>query len=172
MQYLRVPRAIVSADLLSRGLSWSPSMYRRIEIPTTKTKTVGSLLHGWDKGADPGSFFYLKTSTHYLIRTKALQDHSTLIYPKGDAITALNPKAFESPNLADGEILLSKDSNIGECAMVDGERWKNYAISGGVVRLRPRVDRFYLFAFLKHQLFREELYSMVPRGATIAHANT
>ena len=48
----------------------------------------------------------------------------------------------------------------------------NYAISGGIVRLRPSINRFYLFAFLKHPLFREELYSMVPRGATIAHAKT
>ena len=55
--------------------------------------------------------------------------------------------------------------------MVDGDRWKNHAISGGIVRLKPRIDRFYLFAFLKHPIFREELYSMVPRGATIAHAN-
>jgi type I restriction enzyme S subunit len=146
-------------------------MYRRVEIPNKKTKTVGELLSGWDKGSDPGSLFYLQRSNHYLIRTKALQDHSTLIYPKGDAITPLNRRAFNSPNLSDGDILLSKDSNIGECAMVDGDRWKNHAISGGIVRLNPRIDRFYLFAFLKHPIFREELYSMVPRGATIAHAN-
>jgi hypothetical protein len=172
MQYLRVPRTIMSFDVLSQGLSWSPSMYRRVEIPASNTKTVGELLHGWDKGGDPGSLFYLQRSTHYLIRTKALQEHSTLIYPKGDAITPLNPRVFESPDLSDGDILLSKDSNIGECAMVDGDRWKNHAISGGIVRLRPKIDRFYLFAFLKHKVFREELYSMVPRGATIAHANT
>ncbi len=79
---------------------------------------------------------------------------------------------FDSPDLSDGDILLSKDANIGECAMVDGDHWKNHAISGGIVRLRPKIDRFYLFAFLKHLVFREELYSMVPRGATIAHAKT
>ena len=172
MQYLRVPRTITTADLLARGFSWSPSMYRRVEIPTQKTQKVGNLLRGWDKGSDPGSFYYLQQSTHYLIRTKALQDHSALIYPKGDAIAPLSPRAFEQMNLSNGDILLSKDSNIGECAMVDGDRWKNHAISGGVVRLRPKINRFYLFAFLKHPVFREELYAMVPRGATIAHANT
>ena len=56
--------------------------------------------------------------------------------------------------------------------MVDGDGWKNHAISGGIVRLNPKVDRFYLFSFLKHPIFRQELYSLVPRGATIAHANT
>lgn len=170
MQYLRVPRTITTADVMARGLSWSPSMYRRVEIPTGKTRAVGDLLCGWDKGGDPGSFFYLRQSTHYLIRTKALQDHSMLIYPKGDAITPLNPRAFESVNLSEGDILLSKDSNIGECAMVDGDRWKNHAISGGVVRLRPKIDRFYLFAFLKHPVYRAELHAMVPRGATLKHA--
>ena len=172
MQYLRVPGTITYANAVSRGLSWSPSMYRRIEIPNSKTKRVGDLLHGWDRGNDPGSFYYLQRSSYYLIRTKALQDHSTLIYPKGNAITPLNPTVFNSPNLSDGDILLSKNSNIGECAMVDGDRWKNYAISGGIVRLNPKINRFYLFAFLKHPVFREELYSMVPRGATIAHAKT
>src|SRR5687768_11009793 len=124
-------------------------MYRRVEIPTRKTKTVRELLASHDKGSDPGSVYYLRRSTHYLIRTRALQDHSTLIYPKGDAITPLNPRAFENPGLSDGDILLSKDSNIGECAMVDGDQWRNHAISGGVVRLRSSIDRFYLFAFLK-----------------------
>lgn len=172
MQYLRVPTAITSADVIAQGRTWSPSMYRRVEIPSRKTRIVSALLSGYDKGSDPGSLYYLRKSTHFLIRTKALQEHSTLIYPKGDAIAPLNPRAFEDMRLSDGDILLSKDSNIGECAMVDGDRWKNYAISGGVVRLRPCIDRFYLFAFLKHPLFREELYSMVPRGATIAHANS
>ncbi|MBI4916073.1 MAG: hypothetical protein HY825_09525 [Acidobacteria bacterium] len=172
MQYLQVPRAITSTDVRGQGLSWSASMYRRVQIPTRNTKSVGELLSGYDKGGDPGSLYYLGRSTHYLIRTKALQEHSTLICTKGDAITPLNPRAFENPSLSDGDILLSKDSNIGECAMVDGDRWKNHAISGGVVRLRPSIDRFYLFAFLKHPIFREALYSKVPRGSTIAHANT
>lgn len=172
MQYLQIPRTISNTDVLAQGLSWSPSMYKRIDIPTRKVKPVSALLAGYDKGSDPGSLYYLRRSTHYLIRTKALQDHSTLIYPKGDAIAPLNPRVFEEMALLDGDILLSKDSNIGECAMVDGDRWKNHMLSGGVVRLRPCIDRFYLFAFLKHPLFREELYAMVPRGATIAHANT
>jgi len=172
MHYLLVPSSITRAAVKNASHSWSPSMYSRVEIPARVTESVQELLEDWDKGSDPGSFFYLQRSPNYLIRTKALQDYSALIYPKGDAIIALNPRAFNSPNLSDGDILLSKDSNIGECAIVDGDRWKNYSISGGLVRLRSRIDRFYLFAFLKHPLFRQQLYSMVPRGATIAHANT
>ena len=81
-------------------------MYRRVEIPSRKTKTVGQLLSGYDKGSDPGSLYYLRHSTHYLIRTKALQDYSTLISTKGDAITPVNPRVFCDQALKDGDILL------------------------------------------------------------------
>jgi type I restriction enzyme S subunit len=44
--------------------------------------------------------------------------------------------------------------------------------SGGVLRLHPKIDRFYFFAFLKHPLFKTQLLARVPRGATIAHAKS
>ena len=171
MKYLRVPREITLGDLRTKGASWSAGMYRRVEIPTSHTRTIRELIDGYDKGRDPGSLYYLEKSTHYFIRTKALQTHSYLLSPKGGAITPLNPRVFKDMELADGDILLSKDSNVGECAMVDGPTWANYTLSGGILRLRPAINRYYLFAFLKHELFRTELLSMVPRGATIAHAN-
>lgn len=171
MKYLRVPREISLADVRAKGSSWSAGMYRRVEIPTSKTRTIRDLLLSYQKGSDPGSMHYLPRSTHYFIRTKALQSHSYLLYPKGGCITPINPRVFEDMGLADGDILLSKDSNVGECAMVNGDAWKNHTLSGGIVRLRPKIDRHYLFAFLKHDLFKTELLSMVPRGATIAHAN-
>lgn len=171
MKYLRVPRAITLAALKAGEFSWSPGMYRRVEIPTTNTRPVRDLLHGYDKGSDPGSMYYLRQSTHHFVRTKALQPHSYLICSKGGAITALNPRVFQDMALSDGDILLSKDSNVGECAMVDGDTWRNHMLSGGIVRLRPSANRHYLFAFLKHPVFIAELLSKVPRGATIAHAN-
>jgi len=171
MKHLRVPREITLADLKTKASSWSAGMYRRVEIPTSHTRSIRELITSYDKGSDPGSMYYLEKSTHHFIRTKALQAHSYLIYPKGGAITPINPRAFEDVALTDGDILLSKDSNVGECAMVDGERWRNHTLSGGIVRLRPSINRHYLFAFLKHELFKTQLLSMVPRGATIAHAN-
>jgi type I restriction enzyme S subunit len=171
MKHLRVPREIALADLKTKAASWSAGMYRRVEIPTSHTRSIRGLVAGYDKGTDPGSMYYLKKSTHYFIRTKALQAHSYLISPKGGAITGINPRVFEDMTLADGDILLSKDSNVGESAMVDGDGWWNHMLSGGIVRLRPSINRHYLFGFLKHDLFKTELLSKVPRGATIAHAN-
>jgi hypothetical protein len=171
MNYVRVPTQIELGDVESHNCSWSAGMYRRIEIPTRKTKTVRDLLVSHTRGSDPGSIHYAARSTRYLIRTKALQPHSYLLYPKGSAVTPISPRVFQSMGLADGDILLSKDSNVGECAMVDGAGWENYMLSGGIVLLKPAINRHYLFAFLKHPLFKAELLSMVPRGATIAHAN-
>lgn len=171
MKYLRVPREITLADFRAKGSSLSAAMYQRVEILNPNVKTIRELIHGYDKGYDPGSRHYVKKSTHYFIRTKALQTHSWLLYPKGGAITPISPKVFEELALKDGDILMSKDSNIGECAMVHGDGWGNHMLSGGVVRIRPKIDRHYLLAFMKHELFRTELVARVPRGSTIAHAN-
>ena len=114
--------------------------------------------------------WYMTRSPHAFIRTKALQDNSFLIYPKGDAIVPINPRAFSHPDLSDGDILMSKDSNVGECAVVDGDGWKNHMFSGGIVRLHPAIDRWYLYSFLKHPIFKTQLHALASRGATIRHA--
>lgn len=175
MNYLRVPNEITRTDIVAKKFSWSPGMYQRVILPTSETKRVGDLLnpeHPFDKGIEPGSMWYLPRSTHYFLRTKVLQNDSYLLYPKGDAVIPINPRVFENPNLCNGDILMSKDSNVGECAMVDGDNWKNHMFSGGIVRLHPACDRYYLLAFLKHPLFKTQLQAKSARGSTITHAKT
>lgn len=176
MEYLNIPREVSSHDIRANGFSFSPGMYRRIEIPNSNTKVVRDLLNQsqpFDRGTEPGSLFYMSRSPYAFIRTKALQEHSTLLYPKGGSIVPLNPrgiKDWSQFDLQDGDLLMAKDSNVGECVLVDGDGWENHAWSNGVVRLHPTGDRFYFFAFVKHPLFKAQLLSMLPRGATILHA--
>jgi hypothetical protein len=173
--YVRVPDQVTLADVRSKGYSWSCGLYQRVVIPNRNVKPIRVLLDQQrpvDKGVEPGSIWYLAESSHHLIRTKALQEHSNLVYPKGDAIAPINPRVFEDPHLKGADILLSKDSNIGECGMVDDQTLARHMYSGGILRLRPIIDRFYLFAFLKHPLFKQQLDAMVPRGATIRHAKS
>ena len=175
MDYIQVPEEVLISEIRKRDSSWSPGMYQRIPISAPRQRKVRELLsqdNPYDRGSEPGSIWYMKSSNRYLIRTKALQSDSVLLYPKGDAIIPLNPRAFEDPQLRDGDILLSKDSNAGETAIVDGDQWKNYMFSGGILRLNPICDRYYLFSFLKHPLFKAQLLAMAPRGATITHART
>ena len=37
---------------------------------------------------------------------------------------------------------------------------------------KTNFKKFYLLAFIKHNIFREQLDFMVPKGATIRHAKT
>ena len=176
MNYLQIPTEVSSHDIRAKEFSWSPGMYRRVEIPNSNTRTVRELLdpnRPYDKGTEPGSLYYMARSEWGFIRTKALQEHSTLLYPKGESIVALNPrgiKDWKNFDLRDGDLLMTKDSNVGECVMVDGDGWANHAWSNGIVRLHPRENHFYFFAFVKHPLFKAQLLSMLPKGVTITHA--
>lgn len=173
MNYLHVPEQITLKDIREKKVSLSPSMYRAVTIPTTTVKRVRDTLdtnNPFDEGIEPGSKWYLKHSTHHFIRTKALQEYSCLLYPKGDAIIPLNPKVFNHPNLCKGDILMSKDSNVGESAIIDDNHWDNHTFSSGLVRLHPLIDRYYFFSFIKHRIFKAQLLAMAARGATITHA--
>jgi len=175
MNNFRIPSAIAQSEILANEASFSPGMYRQLIMPARHVEKISSLLDPaktFDRGVEPGSIWYLRRSPTFLIRTKALQDHSYLIYPKGDSITPVNPRVFHGPNLTDGDILMSKDSNVGECAMIDGSRWQNHMFSGGIVRLHPAIDRYYFFGFLKHPIFKAQLQAKAARGSTITHAKT
>lgn len=175
MDFIYTPKEVSIEDLKKNNVSFSAGMYRRVLMPTSNVKKVQDLLNPenpYDKGVEPGSKWYTRKSTHYFIRTKALQDHSCLLYPKGDSIIPINPRVFEEYNLSDGDILMSKDSNVGECVVVDGDKWKRHMFSGGIIRLHPVCDPWYFFSFIKHRVFKNQLLILAPRGATITHAKS
>lgn len=170
-----MPSQISLSQIETKDYSWSPSMYRQTIIANKNVVLLRDLLdkeNPFDKGNEPGSMWYLHNSSNYLIRTKALQEYSCLLYPKGNSIVPINPRVFVDFKLAAEDILLSKDSNVGEVAIVDGDNWSNYMFSGGIVRLHPSFDRYYIYSFLKHPLFKVQLISMTSRGSTITHAKS
>jgi hypothetical protein len=176
MQYIGVPQTLKASELRAEG-SLSPSMYRRVEMPTSSKAKLIDLLDAvgpYDKGIEPGSRAYLKRSTHHLLRTRSIRAHNCLLYPQGEGSTPIHPATFVDLSLQPNDILMSKDSNIGEVAMVEGARYASYMPSSGLLRLnvQPAIDRFYLFSFLKHPVFKAQLVAKVPRGATIAHAKS
>jgi len=161
------------AQIQANGYSFSPAHYTDVAITSPTTTTVRALLDPttpYERGSEPGSSAYLSHSSHHMIRTKALQRHSWLVDPRGDAIVPISPRAFVDGDLAINDILLSKDSNVGEVALVDEPRSIQHMRSGGVLKLRPASDPFYLFAFLKHPSFVAQLEAATPRGSTIRHA--
>lgn len=166
---------VTYGEIVDNGYSLSPNMYKNIQIRNRNTKNLGELLeehNEYQTGNEPGSQWYVKKSNYYLIRTKALQEFSFLVYPKGDSIIPINPKKFTDMKLKHGDILLSKDSNIGEVAIINENECKDMNFSGGIVKLNisKKYNKYYVYAFLKHPLFKTQLSCLCPKGATIKHA--
>ncbi|RTY89311.1 hypothetical protein EKM01_14380 [Flavobacterium sp. RSP46] len=124
-----------------------------------------------DLGVEVGSLNYIGQSTHYFVRTRALQSHSFLPEITSETALPIMPNSFVAMNLREGDILISKDSNIGEIVILDKD-YPNFMLSGAIYKLPVTEKKHYLLAFIKHNLFREQLDFMVPKGATIRHAKT
>jgi type I restriction enzyme S subunit len=124
-----------------------------------------------DLGNEVGSINYIGQSPFYFLRTKALQSHTYLPEITPETALPIMPKAFIKTNLKEGDLLISKDSNIGEIVILEKD-YPSYMTSGAIYKLPVTQNKYYLLAFIKHQIFREQLDFMVPKGATIRHAKT
>lgn len=120
-------------------------------------------------GKEVGSSAYIGKSPYFFIRTKACQPENYLLDFKKGTVLPINPYEFINQDIKKGDILILKDSNIGEVIYVD-EDLNNYMLSGGFRKLRLPYDSLYIFAFLKSPLYKEQLDIMIGKGATIKHA--
>ncbi len=153
----------------------SPSLHKKAISPNSNTLKVSEFLSRTleksDLGFEVGSLNYVKNSNYFFIRTKALQSHSFLPEISNESVKSIHPKAFKNYNLKEGDILISKDSNIGEVIILDKD-YPNYMPSGAIYKLPIENRKYYLLACLKHSFFRNQLDMVVPKGATIRHAGT
>lgn len=153
----------------------SPHQLNILTFQNHNIETVGNLLErklkNSDKGIEVGSNNYISNSTHYFLRSKAFQEHSYLPQLEIDSFVPVNPIAFKQYNLKAEDILITKDSNIGEVIILD-EDYPNFMYSGAIYRLPVATNKYYLLAFLKNPIFKNQLDEMVPKGATIRHAGT
>ena len=154
----------------------SPSLHKKSVAPNSNTKSVSDFLYKeldrTDLGVEVGSINYVSGSNYFFVRTKALQDHTYLPQISPESVVSIHPTSFKNYNLQENDVILSKDSNIGEVVILDKD-YPNYMLSGALYKL-PIVEesKYYLLAFLKHSFFRDQLDEMVPKGATIRHAGT
>lgn len=175
MTYIAIPKEISASEMAGNNFSFSPSQYKRIQIPNKKVLFVREFLSrkltSADLGYEPGSIHYVNKSDYYFFRTKALQDHSFLPDITSESLIPLSPKGFFNQDLKEGDLIISKDSNIGEIIILDRD-YPNCMLSGALYRLPIKKHKYYLLAFIKHKVFREQLDFMVPKSATIRHAKT
>lgn len=173
--YIKTPKSISLASIIGKNYTLSSSQYMDLLMPNQNFLYVHDFLsralQRKDLGVDVGSINYIRKSTHYFLRTKALQQHSFLPEITTETALPIMPNSFINMNLKEGDLIISKDSNIGEVAILDKD-YPNYMLSGAFYRLPVKDKKFYLLSFIKHTVFREQLDFMVPKGATIRHAKT
>lgn len=174
--YIKIPLNISYKDITCGHLSFSASQYRKLELPNRNFRLVKDFLsrplRRSDLGIEVGSLNYIGQSTHYFLRTKALQEHSFLPDITEETAPPIMPHSFVQMNLKKGDLIISKDSNIGEIVILDKD-YPNMMLSGALYKLPIKNEwKYYLLAFIKHPIFREQLDFMVPKGATIRHAKT
>jgi len=173
--YIRTPESISIKSIEEKGYTLSSSQYMDLSMPNKNYKLVGDFLSRplkrSDLGVEVGSLNYISQSPFYFLRTKAFQSHSFLPEITSESALPIMPNVFVKQNLKEGDLLISKDSNIGEIVILDKD-YPNFMTSGAIYKLPVNKHKYYLLAFIKHQIFREQLDFMVPKGATIRHAKT
>lgn len=175
MSYIKIPESISFKSIEDKDYTLSSSQYMDLIMPNENFVYVRDFLSRplkrIDLGNEVGSINYIGKSTHYFIRTKALQSHSFLPEISNETTLPIIPNSFVKQNLKKGDLLISKDSNIGEIVILDKD-YPDYMTSGAIYRLPVESQKYYLLSFIKHSIFREQLDFMVPKGATIRHAKT
>jgi len=170
MYYVDVPQKIDINELLSNKSSFSPHNYKKVILKNKFFKPVKDFLSGdLIKGEEVGSDAYIQASNRFFIRNKALRDDSFLLDFIGDSKVPILPNEFVDFQLREGDIIISKDSNIGEAVILDKD-YTDYMISGGLYKMPVSENKYYLLAFLKHNFFKTQLNFLVSKGATIRHA--
>ena len=143
----------------------SPSLHKKSVSPNSNTKTVAEFLYKeldrTDLGTEVGTINYVSGSKFFFIRTKALQSHTFLPQISAESVVSIHPASFKNYNLQENDIILSKDSNIGEVVILDKD-YPNYMLSGALYKLPIIKYKYYLIAFLKHSFFRNQLDIIVP----------
>ena len=166
---------ITYQDIINNKYNLAPSQLVTLDVPNKNKSFVRDLLDRKltfsDKGNEVGSVNYISKSPKYFIRTKALQKESFLPSFTEETAIPIRPQVFTDFGLKKGDILISKDSNIGEVVILDQDL-PNHTLSGALYKLPVQKNKYYLFAFLKHKYFLNQLNLMAPKGSTIRHAKT
>lgn len=162
-------------DIIKNKFILAPSQISTLSIKNKNVHYVRDFLNrelkNSDKGEEVGSVNYISKSIKYFVRAKALQKEYFLPVITNESAVPIRPQVFKNMNLREGDILLSKDSNIGEVIILDKD-YPNHTLSGAIYKLPVGKNKYYLFAFLKHEYFLNQLDLLVPKGSTIRHAKT
>ncbi len=159
-------------DIIENKALLSPLNHKKVVLANKNYKLIRELTGDkLTKGEEIGSDSYISKSHKYFIRNKSLQREHYLPYFTNDSVVPILPDRFKNLKLREGDLIISKDSNIGETVILDKD-YPNHMLSGGMYKLSVKGNKYYLLSFLKHEFFREQLNFLISKGATIRHAKS
>lgn len=171
-KYVDIPLFTTLDEIIGKDYTLSATQYKSFNIPNKNVKPVSDFLYRDlgrnDLGNEVGSENYVENSPFSFIKTKALQEESFLLDDNKEAITNITPQSYIEYELKQGDLLISKDSNVGEIVILDRD-YPNAMLCGGIYKLPIIKNKYYLLAFIKSELFRQQIDFLVPRGSTIRH---
>lgn len=162
-------------DITEKNYTLSATQYKSLQI---KNKNISPLaafldrdLRRTDLGYEVGSESYIENAPYAFIKTKALQTESYLLDITTESVQHITVQNYKNMNLKKGDVLISKDSNVGEIVILDKE-YPNTMLCGGIYRLPISKYKYYLLAFIKSEFFKQQIDFLIPRGSTIRHGKT
>ncbi len=174
-QYIDIPQHTTYNEIASKDYSLSATQYKTFCIKNSNTIPVSKFLHRElkrkDLGYEVGSDAYIENSPYKFIKTKALQAETYLLDINNESVLDIVPNAYIEYELKKGDLLISKDCNVGEIAILEKD-YPNTMLCGGIYKLPVIKNKYYLLAFIKSEIFRQQIDFLVPRGSTIKHGKT
>lgn len=154
--YIDVPLYTTFNEISEKNFSFSASQYKTFCIENSNLIPVADFMSRDlirdDLGTEVGSDSYVECSNYYFIKTKALQPESYLLDINTESMQNITPMSFKSSNLRKGDLLISKDSNVGEIVILDKD-YPNTMLCGGIYKLPVKVYKYYLLAFIYQRAF-------------------
>ena len=152
-KYINTPDTITINEIEGNKFSLSAPQYKTLLIKNKNNLFVRDFLERdltrSDLGNEVGTLNYIGKSSKYFLRTKALQNYSFLPEINSETTIPIFPKVFKQMNLKEGDLIISKDSNIGEIIILDKD-YPNHMLQSALYRLPViKETKYYLLAFIK-----------------------
>ena len=174
-KYIDIPLFATLDEIVNKNYTLSATQYKSFNISNKNIKPLSDFLDRElarkDLGYEVGSECYVENSPFMFIKTKALQPESYLLDENKGSMQYITPHNYVKMDLKQGDLLISKDSNVGEIVILDQD-YPYAMLCGGIYRLPITKNKYYLLAFIKSDVFRQQIDFLVPRGSTIRHGKT
>lgn len=101
-------------DIYINNYKLSPTNYLKNKIVNTNLIEVGKYIDKIDKGSEIGSQNYVEESNYLFLRTSAFDENYFSPKIDNNSLLKVIPYNYNEKNLKKGDILICKDSNVGE----------------------------------------------------------